>query len=161
MTHAGRSVDVVVAGSGIAGCVTALCAAEMGLRVMLVEKAPKLGGTTTQSSGHMWLAANHLAAAKGGAAPDSVEDGRRYLRFVSGGKHDEAKMSAYVARGAEALRYVEGLGLNFQLLDPYPDFYYPTAPGSRNGGRNVEVQAFPMDEIGEWKSRIHEFEAYA
>ncbi len=149
-------MDVLVAGSGMAGCVTALCAAEMGLRTLLVEKAPSLGGTTTQSSGHMWLAANGLQAAADGQAPDTIDAGMQYLRFVGGGKHEESKMQAYVGRSAEALAYAAVLGFRFQLLDPYPDFYFPVAPGSRNGGRSVELQAFPMDELGEWKSRIVE-----
>lgn len=38
--------DVVVVGSGAAGAMSALRAAELGLSVLIVEKAHKYGGTS-------------------------------------------------------------------------------------------------------------------
>ena len=43
--------DVVVVGSGGAGMTAALAAAKRGLSVVLVEKAPRYGGSTARSGG--------------------------------------------------------------------------------------------------------------
>jgi 3-oxosteroid 1-dehydrogenase len=53
--------DVIVAGSGAAGLTAALAAARSGARVLLVEKASALGGTTALSFGRTWVPANHLS----------------------------------------------------------------------------------------------------
>jgi succinate dehydrogenase/fumarate reductase flavoprotein subunit len=41
-----EEVDLTAVGSGIIGCAAAITAAEAGLKVILVEKSTKLGGTT-------------------------------------------------------------------------------------------------------------------
>jgi 3-oxosteroid 1-dehydrogenase len=43
--------DVIVVGSGAAGAMAALRAAELGLRVLIIEKAHKYGGTSAASGG--------------------------------------------------------------------------------------------------------------
>lgn len=48
------SVDVLIAGGGIAGLVTAVTLAEAGRSVLLVEKAERLGGSTLMSGGTVW-----------------------------------------------------------------------------------------------------------
>ena len=40
-----EEVDLICVGSGISGCAAAIAAAEAGLRVVLLEKSHKLGGT--------------------------------------------------------------------------------------------------------------------
>ena len=52
---------LVVAGSGFAGTVAALAAAEAGLEVVVLERARLLGGATALSGGQVWVAGNHLA----------------------------------------------------------------------------------------------------
>lgn len=46
-----NEMDVVVVGSGAAGLVCALVAAVGGLRVLVVEKSEKFGGTSAMSGG--------------------------------------------------------------------------------------------------------------
>ncbi len=50
--------DVVVAGSGIGGLTTARTALERGASVLVIEKAPEVGGSAALSGGSAWTAAN-------------------------------------------------------------------------------------------------------
>jgi succinate dehydrogenase/fumarate reductase flavoprotein subunit len=64
--------DVVVIGTGAAGMVAALAAAEGGQRVALLEKSDRVGGTTAVSGGVVWVPGNHHMAEAGLA--DSREE---------------------------------------------------------------------------------------
>ena len=59
------TTDVLVIGSGGAGLTAALVAAKQGLKVLLVEKTDKFGGTTAWSGGGIWVPCNSLAKAAG------------------------------------------------------------------------------------------------
>jgi succinate dehydrogenase/fumarate reductase flavoprotein subunit len=50
------SVDLLVIGGGMTGLTAAAFAARRGLEVLLVEKAPEVGGSAAMSSGYMWTA---------------------------------------------------------------------------------------------------------
>jgi succinate dehydrogenase/fumarate reductase flavoprotein subunit len=50
--------DVVVLGTGAAGLVAALAAAEHGATVALLEKGDVIGGTTALSGGTCWVPNN-------------------------------------------------------------------------------------------------------
>ena len=47
-------VDVVVIGSGAAGLCAAIVAHDRGLRTLVLEKTPLVGGTTAISGGAVW-----------------------------------------------------------------------------------------------------------
>lgn len=55
-----EQVDVVVCGTGAAGYAAAVCAASAGERVLMLEKAAVIGGTTGKSGGAWWAPNNHL-----------------------------------------------------------------------------------------------------
>lgn len=73
-----ETVDVIVAGYGCAGASAAIGAAEAGASVLLVEKAPHLGGLSLRSSGFMRVAddwrqaAAYLDATNCGRVPQPV-----------------------------------------------------------------------------------------
>src|SRR5262245_55783899 len=124
-----RDHDVVVLGSGAAGLVAALAAADAGADVGLYEKADGLGGTTAMSGGMVWIPANPQARALG--VDDSVEDGVRYLMSLSHGLADEALVRAFVETGPEVVAWLERVTpLRLRVLEGYPD-YQPDHPGGR------------------------------
>ena len=106
------SYDVIVLGSGIAGLAGALAAHEMGQRAIVLEKAALLGGGTVNSYGLIWVGQNHLAQAAGYA--DSRDDVIAYMGFLSGGFLDEQRMTSFVDRGPEALKFYEDCGVRFR-----------------------------------------------
>ena len=47
--------DVLVIGTGASGMSAAVTAASQGLKVLVVEKEPRFGGTTARSGGWLWI----------------------------------------------------------------------------------------------------------
>lgn len=80
--HLDDSYDVAVMGSGASGLTAAVRAAHAGLRVVVVEKADKLGGTSAAGGGVIWAPANHLGATAG--YQDSAQAGVEYLTAAAG-----------------------------------------------------------------------------
>jgi 3-oxosteroid 1-dehydrogenase len=145
--------DVVVLGSGAAGLTAALAAATEGARVVLLEKAELLGGTTALSGGTIWIPGNRAARAAG--VEDSKEAGLEYLESLSLGMILPGLAEALIDGGPEFVDFVEAnTELEFQLVDGYPD-YHPERPGGlAGGGRSIEVMLVSLDELGEWGERI-------
>jgi 3-oxosteroid 1-dehydrogenase len=144
--------DVIVLGTGIAGLAAALAAHEAGLRVLVLEKADKVGGGTTNSYGLIWIGNNHLAKAAG--LEDSREDVLAYMRFVAGGEHFDERMNAYVDRSPEALKFFEACGIPFQVTRGAADHYAGVAPGAKAEGRTLEVKLISGFDLGEWRNRV-------
>jgi 3-oxosteroid 1-dehydrogenase len=154
MTSAGDEVfDVVVLGSGCAGMVSALSAADHGASVALLEKADVLGGTTALSSGVAWLPANRYQAEHG--VEDSPYEGREYLEALSHGLIRPEMAEAFVGTVKEMLDWVEErTPLRMRLVPGYPD-YHPEHPGGKpGGGRSTEPELFSFHELGEWADRF-------
>src|SRR5688500_3995040 len=53
-----HEADIVVVGSGAAAFTAAVISAELGNQVILLEKAPELGGTSAKSGGGYWIPNN-------------------------------------------------------------------------------------------------------
>jgi len=144
--------DVVVVGSGLAGCAAALAAADHGLRTIVLEKGLLAGGKSAWSNGGMWIPGNDFARDAGIA--DSLDDAREYMRFLAAGFQVEANLNAYIDGANDALRYFRGLGLQFQLVRNVSDIYYGIHPGAKSEGRMVEIALFSALELGAWRENI-------
>jgi succinate dehydrogenase/fumarate reductase flavoprotein subunit len=133
------NVDVLVAGSGAAGLVAALAAAERGARVLVVERGEAFGGTTALSGGRVWAPGNAHAAAAG--IEDTAADAATYLRAVCPTAPAE-HVDAFVATAPELVDWIERVTPHrFVLCPRYPD-YHPSQPGATAGGRTLDSAPF-------------------
>jgi succinate dehydrogenase/fumarate reductase flavoprotein subunit len=145
MNH-GEDYDVIVIGAGAGGMTAACVAAAEGLSVLLVEKADRVGGTTSVAGGMVWIPANPKMQAAGLA--DSIEQARLYLSCVVPGDFSHELRETFLARGPEAIAYLEArTALAFKPVPFYPD-YYPDLPGATLGGRVLEPVPFDARELG-------------
>ncbi len=151
-----RVVDVVVVGTGGAALVSATLAHDGGAEVLIVEKAPMIGGTTAVSGGAAWLPGNHHQIAAG--VPESRDDVLAYLdRVTMGTAPDPELLEVYVDTAPEMLRYLEDHTPVRMHVSPLPDYYWPWhIPGMRTmPGRAVEANPYPVgSELPEWRERL-------
>jgi len=99
----GLSAALSVIGAGAAGMAAAATGATLGLRVLVLESSPHVGGTTALSAGSVWVP-NALATE---ADPDAAE---RYLAAVTGAHGRPEMRRAFLARGPEAIRHLQSAG---------------------------------------------------
>jgi len=151
MTSSATS-DVVVLGSGLAGLAGALAAHQLGLRPIVLEKAKTLGGGTVNSYGLIWVGQNHLAEAAGYG--DTRDETIAYVRFLGGGSLDDDRMSTFVDRSPEALKFFENCGVRFRLVRGVTDHYYGTSPGAHALGRTVEAELISGFDLGDWRALV-------
>jgi 3-oxosteroid 1-dehydrogenase len=137
--------DWIAVGSGASGLASALWAAHRGLKTIVVEKAPVVGGATAYSYGGLWAPNNALQRAAG--LHDSNEQGLEYLRFLSGGFAEEEKMRLYATEAAVTIEALAELGVPFRMIEGLPDHYFPGAPGSLGLGRTLEVVPLPRNAL--------------
>lgn len=134
--HAQDKYDIIVVGSGIAGLSTALAAATLGLSVVVLEKADKIGGGTAISYGAMWVGGNPVAFARGEDDPrERVLD---YVRFLGGDQVDESRLAEFVDRGPEAIAFFKDCGIPFRVIDGLVDHYFGAYPSASGPGRSLE-----------------------
>src|SRR3954468_9821351 len=139
--------DVLVAGSGCSGMSAAVTAGHHGLKVLIVEKEPKFGGTTARSGGWLWIPGTSLARAWG--IVESPEQARTYLRHEAGNGFDAARVDAFLAAGPEAVDFfTTKTALRFDMPLTFPD-YHAEAPGGAQGGRSMVTRPFDARELGD------------
>jgi 3-oxosteroid 1-dehydrogenase len=145
--------DVVVLGTGAAGLVAALAAAEQGASVGLFEKTDRIGGTTAISGGGCWVPCNAQMAASGIA--DSRDDALRYLASLSFGHIRPGFAEAFVDDGPRVFRWLESAAaLRMKIVSGYPD-YHPERPGGKpGGGRTLEPELFSFRRLADWADRV-------
>ena len=149
-----HEVDLVVVGSGLAALTPAIVASDLGAEVLVLEKAPKLGGVCAYGAGEVFVPANHRMLARG--AEDLLEAGREYLEFLAAGFADPTLMDKLLATVHEAVQYVEQkAGVRWLSVADLPDYYYPHAPGTHSGGRYLSVELFQGSELGPWQQKTY------
>lgn len=134
-----ETYDVVVAGSGAAGMTAAVRAADLGLSVLVLEKAHKFGGTSATSGGVLWIP-NH-----GLGTDDSREETMRYLDAVISGPVRRDRLDAFVDQGPEMVRYLRSMGMPLQVM-PWSD-YFAEVPGAR-ADRSLVCPMYDSRQLG-------------
>lgn len=149
-----QTTDVLVLGSGAAGLVAALTAARQGLRVTLLEKTDRLGGTSAMSGAGTWIPANHHAAAAGIA--DSREEALAYIRAAAPegwAAEEDPLWQAFVQAAPDMLRFVEDATPLRFALTPEPD-PLRGLPGHKAVGRMLSPRALSRWRAGRFAFRI-------
>jgi 3-oxosteroid 1-dehydrogenase len=145
-----HEVDFIAVGSGLAGLTAAIRAHDAGLRVLVLEKSAKAGGVCAYSGGEVFVPGNHKMAEAG--LSDSPEAGRDYLRFLGGGYEVPELQDTLLRVGPEAARYVEQkAGVRWKIVQGFPDYHHPHAPGTAAAGRYLEVELFDGATLGPWQ----------
>ena len=146
--------DVVVVGSGAAGLSAALAASLSGVRVVVLEKAKVLGGTTAMSAAGTWVPANHHMLAAG--IYDSPDEALAYLRATApaGWAEEEDDLwKALAQNSAPMLRFLgDATPLVFELVngpDPFAE-----AKGGKLKGRMVSPKLISRYRLGRWWNRV-------
>jgi len=150
MTDRGTEVfecDVLVVGSGCGGLSAAVTAGHHGLKVLIVEKEPRFGGTTARSGGWLWIPGTSLAKAWG--IVEDKEQARTYLRHEAGNSFDAARVDAFLSNGPEAVDFfTTKTAVRFDMPLTFPD-YHAEAAGGAQGGRSMVTRPFDGRELGE------------
>jgi len=114
--------DVIVVGGGGSGLAAALSAAEEGCRVLLLEKQPRLGGTTGIAVGS--FTASGTALQQRSEITDDleahVEDAGRFAPPEIEARNNPSLRRFFLSHAAETLEWLEGMGLSFYGPSPEP-----------------------------------------
>ncbi len=141
-----KEVDLLVAGSGAAGFSAALNARDVGLDVLMVEKEPLFGGTTSYSAGVIWIPGNRHGRALG--IPDSKEDALVYLQHEAGNRLNLELANAFLDNCNAAVEFLEDNTHVRYIAVPIWADYHPTRPGAAQGGRSLLPEPFDGRRLG-------------
>ena len=151
-----ETFDFVVAGSGGGSMVSALVMRTMDKSVVVLEKMPRIGGTTSRSGGVMWIPNNHFMAEDGIA--DSFEQSMAYMEATAGQSLDapgttKERRAAYVTEGPKMIQFLVRNGIKLRRMAWWPD-YYDDRPGGSVPGRTIIADLFDTNELGEWRDKL-------
>jgi flavocytochrome c len=107
-----QSVDLIIVGAGLSGCVAALTAAEGGADVVVLEKSASPGGSSVMSADCYAFAGTDIQRRAGVA--DSEELLREDLLRVGGGESSPALVDAYVQEQLTTFEWLKSRGATFR-----------------------------------------------
>lgn len=146
MTQENMTVDVLVVGTGASGMATAVTAASHGLKVLVVEKEAKFGGTTARSGGWLWIPGTRLAKDQGIHEPAGAA--KAYLKHETTTHFDEKRIDAFLESGPKAIDFfTQKTCVQFDMPAIFPD-YHAEATGGQSGGRSMVTRPFDGRELG-------------
>lgn len=142
-------VDVICVGSGLGSLSAAIAAHDEGAKVLVLEKAPKLGGVCAYSGGEVFVCCNHKHK-------DDPAAAKAYLDFLAGGYADPELAKILFETGPVVARWAEEkAGVKWKVIENFPDYHYPHAPGTVAKGRYLEVELFDGAQLGPWQKKTY------
>ena len=152
--NASKSYDCVIIGSGAGAMTAAVVAAHAGMEVLLVEKAPRFGGTSALSGGVAWLPNNPHIAKEG--EQDSRERTMRYFESVVGKERMRpAVMEAFYGNARKMVEFFEAkTEMQFEATT-YPD-YKSHLDGGMPIGRSIAARTYDGRRLGPLFERLEE-----
>lgn len=145
------AADVVVVGSGGAGLTAAILAHDHGARVVVLERASTVGGTTAVSGGALWVPLNHHIAQAGGR--DSRDEALAYCKRIAAGRAPDELIETFVDTGHAMVRYLEERTPARFSVWSMPD-YHTGLEGAKPAGRSLEPELFDARELGPWRDKL-------
>lgn len=143
-------VDIVCVGSGLGALTAALSAHAEGASVVVIEKAPKLGGVCAYSGGEVFVPCNHKNPA------DTPAEAMKYFEFLAGGYADRELQRVLFETAPVVARWLEEkAGVRWKVIKDFPDYHYPHAPGTAATGRYLEVELFEGAQLGPWQKKTY------
>jgi aspartate oxidase len=125
--------DALIIGSGGSGMSAAVTAAAHGLKVLVVEKEPKFGGTTARSGGWLWIPGTSLAKSWG--IHEDPDLARTYLRHEAGNSCDSESVDAFLAIGPKAVDFfIAKTAVRFDM-----PLIFPTTTPKHRGAPKVDA----------------------
>lgn len=144
--------DLVVLGAGAGGMTAALVSAIEGMRTLLIEKSDQVGGTTSYSSGTVWIPNNPQQRRLG--VTNDADAALEYLDALVGDRADRKLREAFIAAGPEMLDYLaRHTDVGFRVYRQQPD-YRQELPGAALGGRPLEPLPFDGRTLREDFDRV-------
>lgn len=146
---AGENFDLIVVGGGTAGIPAAIAAADRGARVVIIEKAPTLGGTLFVSGGMMAAANTIFQKAKG--IEDSPEAHYEDVMRINNRTSDPVLTRLWADHGGAAVNWLADNGFTIgddqpvkgTMYDPYSIPRYQWGP--ENGASILKVMQPLLD----------------
>ncbi len=111
-----QAFDLIVIGGGTAGLPAAIAAADRGARVVIIEKAPVIGGTLFLSGGLMAAAGTVFQKAKG--IEDSPDAHYEDVMRISNNTSDPVLARLWADHGGAAVNWLADNG--FTIRDEHP-----------------------------------------
>lgn len=150
-----ESFDLIIVGTGGGAMCAALVLQKAGKRVLMLEKASLVGGTTATSGGVMWIPNNRFMQQEG--IPDSREDAITYLDAVVGDSEatpgaSSERRSTFVDEAPRMIDFLVAQGIKLRRIPSWPDYY--AVPGASDPGRTVVSQLFDLRQLGEWQQKL-------
>lgn len=152
--------DVIVIGGGTAGMPVAIFAAEAGAKVLVIDKAPVLGGTLDRSTGQMAAAGSVFQKAK--SIADSPDDHYADIMRINANTSDPVLTRLLVDNAADTINWLARNG--FKAMDNHPVrgaghefFKIPRYLWGKDGGRTIFATMEPLLQQGVKAGRITVF----
>ncbi len=152
-----ETFDWVIVGSGGGAMTSALMMAEAGKSVVMLEKAPWVGGTTAKSGGTMWVPNNRYMD----PGEDSSEQAIAYLdAVVPEGPHfpgtSPERRQAYAIEAPRMIDFLHGQGVALERGSRFWPDYYDELPGGCKTSRTVQALPFDKRQLGAWEAKLRQ-----